>query len=91
MTSSYLNAPLRTEAEAKAAEEARLRRKYVARLRRLAGRLDTQALTSRNGGDESQAGRLSSEAFAIRWALRQIDPQIEGPKQLLDQIAGAAE
>ena len=53
----------------------------MARLRDLAGRLDHQAALIRNGGRdlhaEARAGKLNDEAFAIRWALRRIAPEIE--------------
>lgn len=67
-------------------QEARRARRYMARLRKLAGRLDHQAALIRNGGAnmnaEAQAGRLADEAFAIRWALRQIAPETEGVGQV---------
>ncbi len=67
-------------------QEARRTRRYMARLRKLAGRLDHQAALIRNGGAnmdaEAQAGRLADEAFAIRWALRQIAPETEGVGQV---------
>ncbi len=59
----------------------------MARLRDLAGRLDHQAALIRNGGRdlhaEARAGKLNDEAFAIRWVLRRIAPEIEGPRQTL--------
>jgi hypothetical protein len=62
-------------------------RLYLARLRGLAERLDHQAALIRNGGfntrAEAEAGRLADEAFAIRWALRQIAPEIEAVRQVL--------
>jgi hypothetical protein len=62
-------------------------RRHGARLRALAERLDHQAALIRNGGRdfeaEARAGRLDDEAFAIRWALRQIAPELEGPRQTL--------
>lgn len=67
-------------------QEARRARRYMARLRKLAGRLDHQAALIRNGGAnmnaEAQAGRLADEAFAIRWVLRQIAPETEGVGQV---------
>ncbi len=69
--------------------------RYLRRLDKLQKSLDDRALQIRNGGAnmdcEAQAGRLSGEAFAIRWAMLQIDPNFYGPKQVLDQIAGVAE
>ncbi len=69
--------------------------RYLRRLDKLQKSLDDRALQIRNGGAnmdcEAQAGRLSGEAFDIRWAMTQIDPNFYGPKQVLDQIAGAAE
>ncbi len=55
MASSYLEAPLRTEAEVLAA---------VAR-------------------------RRNDRAAAIRWAMLEIAPLTEGPRQALEAIAGA--
>ena len=56
---------------------AREMRRYLARLRTLAVRLEHQAALVRNGGfnpeAEAQAGRLADDAFAIRWALRRIE------------------
>lgn len=56
---------------------ARETRRYLARLRTLAARLDHQAALVRNGGfnpeAEVQAGRLADDAFAVRWALRRIE------------------
>ena len=73
-------------------QEARRTRRYMARLRKLAGRLDHQAALIRNGGAnmdaEAQAGRLADEAFAIRWALRQIAPETEGVGQVFAALHG---
>ena len=72
---------------------ARQRRLCLGRLRRLAERLDHQAALIRNGGAnmnaEAQAGRLSEEAFAIRWALRQIAPETEAVGQVFAALRGA--
>ena len=69
------------------------RRRHLARLRDLAGRLDHQAALIRNGGRdpraETRAGKLADEAFAIRWALRQIAPETECIRQTLDALSGA--
>ncbi len=68
------------------------RRRHLARLRELAGRLDHQAALIRNGGRdpraEARAGRLTDEAFAIRWALRRIAPEVECVRQTLDALRG---
>ncbi len=73
-------------------QEARRARRYMARLRKLAGRLDHQAALIRNGGAnmdaEAQAGRLADEAFAIRWALRQIAPETEAVGQVFAALHG---
>ncbi len=67
-------------------------RRHMARLRDLAGRLDHQAALIRNGGRdpraEDRAGKLSDEAFAIRWALRRIAPETECVRQTLDALHG---
>ncbi len=67
-------------------------RRHLARLRGLAGRLDHQAALIRNGGRdpraEARAGKLSDEAFAIRWALRQVAPETECVRQTLDAMHG---
>ncbi len=69
---------------------AREARRHMARLRGLAGRLDHQAALIRNGGRdlhaEARAGKLNDEAFAIRWALRQIAPETECPRQTLAAV-----
>ncbi len=68
------------------------RRRHLARLRDLAGRLDHQAALIRNGGRdpraETRAGKLADEAFAIRWALRQVAPETECVRQTLDALHG---
>ena len=68
------------------------RRRHLARLRDLAGRLDHQAALIRNGGRdpraEARAGTLADEAFAIRWALRHIAPEVEYLRQTLDALHG---
>ncbi len=68
------------------------RRRYLARLRELAARLDHQAALIRNGGRdpraETRAGKLADEAFAIRWALRRIAPEVECVRQTLDALHG---
>ena len=65
---------------------------HLARLRELAGRLDHQAALIRNGGRdpraETRAGKLADEAFAIRWALRRIAPEVECVRQTLDALHG---
>ena len=64
---------------------ARAARRHRARLRALSERLDHQAALIRNGGRdfeaEARAGKLDDEAFAIRWALNQIAPELESPRQ----------
>lgn len=56
-------------------------RRYLRRLRALSERLDQQAALVRNGGydtgAERRAGRLADDAFAVRWALRQISAESE--------------
>ncbi len=67
-------------------------RRHLARLRGLAGRLDQQSALIRNGGRdpraEARAGKLTDEAFAIRWALRQVAPETECVRQTLDALHG---
>ena len=69
------------------------RRRHLARLRDLAGRLDHQAALIRNGSRdpraETRAGKLADEAFAIRWALRELAPETECIRQTLDALSGA--
>lgn len=69
------------------------RRRHLRRLRALAARLDHQAALIRNGGfnpdAEAQAGGLADEAFAIRWALRQIAPETEAVGQVFDAVRRA--
>ena len=64
---------------------------YLRRLRVLSERLDQQAALVRNGGfdtsAEHRAGRLADDAFAVRWALRQICAESE----FLNQFFGALE
>lgn len=65
--------------------------RYLRRLRVLSERLDQQAALVRNGGydtnAEQRAGRLADDAFAVRWALRQICAESE----FLNQFFGALE
>lgn len=67
---------------------------YKARLRQLAERLDHQAILIRNGGHnpqaEAQAGKLTGDAFAIRWALRQIAPETECVNQVFAALQRSA-
>lgn len=71
----------------------RAARRHLLRLRALSERLDHQAVLIRNGGyntrAETQAGALAEEAFAVRWALRQIAPEIELVRQTLDAFHSA--
>ena len=64
----------------------------VARGADLAGRVDHPAALIRNGGRdpraEARAGKLADEAFAIRWALRQVAPETECVRQTLDALHG---
>ncbi len=68
-------------------------RLYLARLRRLAERLDHQVALIRNGGyntqAEHQAGKLCDDAFAIRWALRQLAPETECIAQVFAALGHA--
>jgi flagellar biosynthesis/type III secretory pathway ATPase len=70
-------------------------RRYVRRLRTLAERLAQQAALVRNGGydtgAERRAGRLLDDAYAVRWALRQICAESEFLHRFfasLDQAGG---
>lgn len=62
-------------------EDAHERRRRLGRLRRLAARLDHQALLIRNGGfdprAEARAGQVSDDARALRWALAHLAPETE--------------
>ena len=68
-------------------------RLYLARLRGLAERLDHQAALIRNGGyntqAEHQAGKLCDDAYAIRWALRQLAPETECITQVFAALGHA--
>ncbi len=68
-------------------------RLYLARLRGLAERLDHRAALIRNGGyntqAEHQAGTLCDDAFAIRWALRQLAPETECITQVFAALGHA--
>ena len=72
---------------------ARETRRYLARLRALAARLDHRAALIRNGGAhpeaEAQAGRLADDACALRWALRQIAPEREAVHQVFAALRQA--
>jgi hypothetical protein len=63
------------------------------RLRTLADRLEHSATLVRNGDNtaagEKSAIALTREAAAVRWALVQIDPLVETPRQLFEKLANA--
>jgi len=67
--------------------------RYVRRLRALSERLDQQAALVRNGGydtsAERRAGRLADDAFAVRWALRQICAESEFLNQFFTALENA--
>jgi hypothetical protein len=73
----------------------------LARLRAMARRFDAEEVRYRkyvaNAGygatvnSEQMARDAAADARTIRRVLRQIDPLIEGPRQTLAAIAGAAE
>lgn len=75
-------------------EPGRQGRRQLRRLRRLAERLDQQACLVRNGGfncqAEAQAAGLAEDAFALRWALRRLDPELETVRQVFGALAGPA-
>ncbi len=50
------------------------RRRNLDRLREAAGAYEYQAEISENGGSILNADKFKDRAFAIRWALRQLDP-----------------
>ncbi len=86
MTSPYLEAPLRTEAEA-LADIARRRNLRI--LGDAAGAYEYRASVSENGGSTSNAHKFKDRAAAIRWAMLELAPLTEGPRQALEAIAGA--
>lgn len=67
-------------------------RRYLARLRALARRLEHQVALIRNGGfnpdAEDEASRLANDAFALRWALRELAPEHEATRQFFDSLHG---
>ena len=66
------------------------RRLALERLRRLARRLEDAARIARSGGNTAASERtainLGREAAALRWALLQIEPAIETPRQFFEQL-----
>ena len=86
--------PSRPACEAKAETDAE-RRRALGRLRALAGRLEHQASLIRNGGfnprAETEAGHLTDDAFAVRWALRRIAPEQEAVGQVFQALQGMGE
>jgi hypothetical protein len=78
MRNAHMTQP---QANTQVAPESADGRRYVRRLRTLAERLDQQAALVRNGGydtsAERRAGRLLDDAYAVRWALRQISAESE--------------
>ena len=67
------------------------RRRYLATLLAMAERRERSAPANVHAianPARNQAGyRLKDEANAIRWALLQLDPMTEGPKQMLAEMA----
>ena len=78
----------RTDAEARADLT---RRRNLHHLREAADAYEYQASISKNGGSVSNAHKFKDRVHAIRWALRELDPLTEGPRQVLDDMAKAAE
>ncbi len=52
------------------------RRRNLNHLREAAGAYEYQAAISENGGSISNADKFKDRAYAIRWALRQLDPAV---------------
>lgn len=92
-TGETADTPQRLPEDRHEAQHHLARRRHLARLRGLAGRLDHQAALICNGGRdpraEARAGKLADEAFAIRWALRQVAPETECVRQTLDALHGS--
>ncbi len=86
MVSSYLERPLRDKAEA-LADIARRRNMRI--LGEAAGAYEYQASVSENGGSTANAHKFKDRAYAIRWALRELDPMTEGPRQVLEALHAA--
>lgn len=70
-------------------------RRHMARLRDMAERADHQAVlmdnSSLNEEGMRMAGKLRDEAHAIRWALRRIEPELEGVGQTFAELRRAGE
>ena len=65
------------------------RRRNLRHLHEAAGAYEYQASISENGGSVSNAHKFRDRAHAIRWALRELDPLTEGPRQALDAMRAA--
>ena len=68
------------------------RRRHLRHLREAAGAYEYQASISENGGSIANADKFKDRAYAIRWALRQLDPtegQQEAPGLNINPLRAA--
>jgi hypothetical protein len=80
--SPFLDKPLRDLSDVE-------RQRNLQDLRAMATRKDDAAIHADcSSVNNKAANQFRHEAYLIRWALRQIEPEIEGPKQFFDQLAG---
>ncbi len=74
-------------------EAALWRRRHLAVLRKLAERLDRDSQGNVHVTADPKRNRYGytqrDQAFAIRWALRQLAPETECVRQTLDALSGA--
>ncbi len=65
------------------------RRRYLRVLREMATDYKHRATGFENSVERRHlAGRMHERHGACRWALRQLEPMTEGPRQILDAMAG---
>ena len=85
--SPYLAKPLRTEAPARA-DLARGR--HLDTLRQMAKDWAHKAREAESNEKHANAGYYRDRQHACNFALREIDPTFEGPRQTFDAMAGQA-
>ena len=79
----------RTEAEVLANSDAR---RHLRVLREMKAEHHHRAVGFENSVERRHlAGRQHEQSDACDWALLQLDPMLEGPKQIMDEIARVAE
>ena len=64
-------------------------RRHLRVLRQMANDYRHYAIGTESSENHKNAGRLWNRHHACLWALRELDPEIEGPRQIMADIAKA--